>query len=984
MNQAKVLLVGWDAADWKIINRLMDGGKMPHVKRLVENGVMGNLSTLFPALSPMLWTSIATGKRPHKHGIYGFSEPTPDGKGVQPMTIASRKCKAVWNILNQHDMKSVVVGWWPSHPAEPINGVMVSDFYCKAPRQPGAPWNLMKKSIHPESLHDELNELRCHPDDLRPDDMLPFVPHGDEIDQTADQRISMIIRTLCESTSIQTAATHLLSTQPWDFAAIYFDAIDHFSHGFMRYYPPRQAHVTEQDFRLFKDVVATGYIYHDMMLGRLLQIAGDDVTVILMSDHGFHPDHLRPKELPTEPAGPAVEHRDYGIFVACGPGIKQDQLIHGAGLLDITPTILTIYGLPIGDDMDGKPLIDIFQNKPRVESIPSWETVVGNDGQHPQNFELDPVDSQEAMEQLIALGYIERPDQDVERAVTDCVRELDYNLARAYMDAEMHGAAADILLKLYQQNPLEFRFGIQLANCLKAVEQVADLELLVNDLSQRWKMATAVAKQRLKRLPELSQERNEHWLELKKIDDANPDDTLKRPRLARINMDGTPALFNEDESRAIRRYKAIARGNPQTFDFLAATVALSNGNFELALEKLEKAKAQMAANPSFHYQLGNVFHALGRLEEAEEAFLKALEFDELHARSLMGLCRTWASLGQYKKALDVGQQAIGLIFHAPTAHYFVANAKYALGNIDGAIESYKTALKQNPNFIEVHQKLEEIYSSSSDTRQLAKEHRAAIKQLENEQSKLAEDFEPLDFGTVDSGDFEALMPEIDSVSRGGLLKCLAEPRPVSENKEEKDPSSNEDRSEIFVVSGLPRSGTSMCMQMLVSGGAKAYTDGERVADDNNPKGYFESERVKRLGKANDWLGESCGKVLKVVTPLIPFLPQGFRYRVIMMERKIDEIVESQEKMLARLQRTGGNLDKQRMGEFMENNQQFAENTLKLHGIPVLKISYTDAIEDPAGVAARLKEFLPIDLNANEMAAAIDSSLYRTKATTETA
>ena len=86
-----------------------------------------------------------------------------------------------------------------------------------------------------------------------------------------------------------------------------------------------------------------GYQYHDMMLGRLLELAGDDTTVILMSDHGFHPDHLRTQVIPSEPAGPAIEHRDYGIFLAKGPGIKKDEVVHGAGLMDVTPTILKMY-----------------------------------------------------------------------------------------------------------------------------------------------------------------------------------------------------------------------------------------------------------------------------------------------------------------------------------------------------------------------------------------------------------------------------------------------------------------------------------------------------------------------------------------------------------------------------------------------------------------------------------------------------------------
>ena len=121
----KVLLIGWDAADWKVINPLLDAGKMPHLERLVDDGVMGNVATLYPELSPMLWTSIATGKRSYKHGINGFTEPDPQGGGIRPISILSRKTKAVWNILCQNGLRCNVVGWWPSHPAEPIHGVMV-------------------------------------------------------------------------------------------------------------------------------------------------------------------------------------------------------------------------------------------------------------------------------------------------------------------------------------------------------------------------------------------------------------------------------------------------------------------------------------------------------------------------------------------------------------------------------------------------------------------------------------------------------------------------------------------------------------------------------------------------------------------------------------------------------------------------------------------------------------------------------------------
>ena len=143
----KVLLIGWDAADWKIITPLMDAGEMPNLERLVNNGVMGNLATLYPVLSPMLWTSIATGKRGYKHGIHGFSEPDPGSAGVRPISNLGRKVKAIWNILHQQGMSSNVVGWWPSNPVEPINGVMVSDLYYKAGKASMNNWPLAPNTV---------------------------------------------------------------------------------------------------------------------------------------------------------------------------------------------------------------------------------------------------------------------------------------------------------------------------------------------------------------------------------------------------------------------------------------------------------------------------------------------------------------------------------------------------------------------------------------------------------------------------------------------------------------------------------------------------------------------------------------------------------------------------------------------------------------------------------------------------------------------
>ncbi len=111
LKKNKVVVVGWDSADWKIIDKLMANGLMPAIKSIVDNGVRGKLATLDPPLSPMLWTSMATGKRPYDHGVLGFVEPDGNG-GIRSVSSHSRKVKAIWNIFTMEGIKSNIVGWW--------------------------------------------------------------------------------------------------------------------------------------------------------------------------------------------------------------------------------------------------------------------------------------------------------------------------------------------------------------------------------------------------------------------------------------------------------------------------------------------------------------------------------------------------------------------------------------------------------------------------------------------------------------------------------------------------------------------------------------------------------------------------------------------------------------------------------------------------------------------------------------------------------
>src|SRR4029077_3123253 len=179
-----------------------------------------------------------------------------------------------------------------------------------------------------------------------------------------------------------TVATALMEAEPWDFTAIYYDAIDHFSHAFMQFHPPRVEWIKEEHFEMYKDVVRGAYRFHDMMLERLLHLAGPETTIILCSDHGFESGAQRPRGTPREPAGPAIWHRQYGILVMAGPGIKRDERIYGASLIDITTPVLTLFDLPIGQTLDGRPLLEAFETPPPVKTIESWEKKAGESGMH--------------------------------------------------------------------------------------------------------------------------------------------------------------------------------------------------------------------------------------------------------------------------------------------------------------------------------------------------------------------------------------------------------------------------------------------------------------------------------------------------------------------------------------------------------------------------------------------------------------------------
>jgi len=946
----KVLLVGWDAADWRVIRPLLAQGKMPNLARMLADGVSGNLATLQPPLSPMLWTSIATGKRPYKHGIHGFVEPRPDGQGVQPITNLGRTAKAMWNILHQAGKTSNVVGWWPSHPAEPIRGVMVSNHFQQATAALDQPWPVRAGLVHPPRLAQALAEFRVHPGELTDQDLGPFVPLGAKIDQQKDRRLRTLAKLVADVSSIHGAATALMQLEPWDFMAVYYDGIDHFSHTFMRYHPPRRSDVSEADFEIYSGVVETAYRFHDQMLGALLALAGPETTVIVMSDHGFHPDEQRPLSIPVEPAGPAIEHRNFGIFVMRGPGVKRGVEISGLNVLDICPTVLRLFGLPLGADMDGKVAVTVFEQLPKVGHVPSWETIPGDAGCHPPGRHVDGAEAAEALKQLAELGYIEAPAENAQEAVAEAVREQKFNVAQAYIDGGRAADAVPLLQEVWARWPKEHRFGLLLLHCHEVLGQVTERRTALEQLARHYQEFAREAASELKQLQEQAG--------LVRPESGADAAGLEAPEPADSEPAAAVKLSPKDRAKW-RKLTWLAADRTAMLGSLWAQQALLENDRAAAARWFEQVAAADLKSTAMLDTVGSGFLRLRQYPRAAEAFQRALALDREDHLAWLGLARAQAGQGQHEAAVNAALTSVELVYQNPRAHQLLGFALFKTGQTEEAAAALQVAVHQAPAFPAAHRLLSQVLESLG-RREEAARHRAQARQI------------------------RALR----------VPKLKAEPAPAPAQVSTPPPPSPRrslprsfagraawpgvpDEQVVTVVAGLPRTGTSMMMQMLVAGGLPPLTDGKREADADNPHGYLEFEPATRLRDDQSWLPQAKGRVVKIVAQLLKHLPAEFHYRVVFMHRDLREVIASQQAMLARLGRQGGQLAPERLSAVLQGQvEQVAVWLRRRPNIRTLHLDYAGVTEDPAGSAARLRTFLGESLAVEKMVAAVRPELRR--------
>jgi predicted AlkP superfamily phosphohydrolase/phosphomutase/tetratricopeptide (TPR) repeat protein len=648
----RILLLGWDAADWQVILPLVRAGQMPALGRLMQNGVSGDLQTLVPMISPLLWNSIATGVRADKHGILNFIEPDPHGPGIRPVGSSSRRVKALWNILSQSGLRTHVVGWFASHPAEPINGICVSNMFGVPSAQRHQPWSTPAGSVHPRSREQTLAALRIHPDDITPAQVQSFVPRLADIDP-ADPHLTVIKTALAECTTTQRIVSWILQNESWDFVAAYYNAIDHASHDFMIYHPPKHPDVPARDFELYQNVIAGFYRYHDQMLDELLQRSGPETTVMVLSDHGFQSGAFRPR-LPEH--APSQWHRAMGILTMAGGGIRVGGGLGKAGLLDIAPTVLTLLGLPVGEDMAGRPLLEGLADPVTPERIPSWEHIAGDAGCTPLEHESDAWQSQAVFQQLIDLGYLPALDPEDASSLRFARLRDKLHLALVYLSSDRLDLAATLLEELVREEPDDLGYMLHLARCRLGQKRLNESWRLAECILER-NPRDAEAALTLGQVAFVEGRADEALVHLRRAEAIHPHQPEIQHQLA-----ATYLLLQRWAEAEQAMHRALTVGVDPAREYVGlAQVCLVQRRHAEALRWADQASQLEPQLPRAHYLRGVALLFLRRMAEGQQALEHCIALDPQCAEAYDQLAEVHEHVtGDRKRAAEMRRRAMEL------------------------------------------------------------------------------------------------------------------------------------------------------------------------------------------------------------------------------------------------------------------------------------------------------------------------------------
>jgi predicted AlkP superfamily phosphohydrolase/phosphomutase/Flp pilus assembly protein TadD len=594
----RLLLIELPAADWKVFHPLIDARQMPAFSRLVDTGASGELLAVQPSVPAMLSTSLMTGKRAWQHGVCHSSELSPDGRRWVPVTAARRRSPALWQMLAHEGKRCLVIGWPATLGEKTKNSTIVSDRFPEPTAGPGIkPWPAAAAGTYwPEDLGKRLDAKRVSPEDIGANVISQYLPDWRKIDQKRDRRIGELRLFLAADYSYQTAALALLKQENWDFAALRFPALAPLSRLFLPHHLLIQSPGKPEEVQLYQHVLHAACRILDEMVRQLLQVAGPETTVMIASGHGVRTQGIPPGGFP--PSDPESWKSPYGIFLACGPKFAPDALLHGASILDVAPTVLTWFGLPLGDDMEGRVLIESFVEIPKVTRVDSWEKWMG----------------------IPAWPAEENPAASDRPADASLRRESDWNFVQSCLDAGRNAQALPVLDRLFREYPERAEVGHALFQCYLALGKLPEagdvlevtLESLppgIASLLPRAELAVAQRNTNLAR---------SLVGEALKLKSTNPI-ALRKLGLLLLRLREWDALAQ------IAR-QALATNEQEPIAWLGLAAAqLRQGNAAEAAEAAGRAIGLKYFLPDAHFILARALVALGRWPEAREAMQTLLK-----------------------------------------------------------------------------------------------------------------------------------------------------------------------------------------------------------------------------------------------------------------------------------------------------------------------------------------------------------------------
>ncbi len=416
---SKVLIIGIDGAEWKILDELLENGQVPTFLSLIKEGVRGPLGTIEPCLSPAIWTTIATGKLPSQHGILGFDGIPGENMTKLPISLM-RKTKAIWNIISDAEKQVGMVNWWVTWPAETVNGFIVSDRVTYS-RMEAA---IQKESIteydtYPNQLIKEIKKFIEKPNDIKIDVIKRFMKLSanvaNELLNSSDYEMGHFFPEFKYSyqSDISTLkiGEYLLREKLPDFFGIFFSGIDTVSHLYWHFMDPehfKNLNISLKDIYRYGSVIHNYYIFMDEAVNRIQNSIDDNYTIILVSDHGFGPTGFLPwsgghgritKGAPIAPDG---------ILIMTGKNIRRGAKLKNAKVFDILPTCLYLMGLPVAMDLQGKVLKYAISKKfLRKNPVKFIETYDDKNSKKKKDVSIrDTQREEEILEKLRSLGYI--------------------------------------------------------------------------------------------------------------------------------------------------------------------------------------------------------------------------------------------------------------------------------------------------------------------------------------------------------------------------------------------------------------------------------------------------------------------------------------------------------------------------------------------------------------------------------------------------